>query len=213
MTSTIVNFIVERYLANFLEINTSQTTASIWSGIVEMQNLKIKPEIFQTMNLPYLELVNGYVGKLKLELQMPRFYLYPIKVYVDKVFFHARQKNIDKLNKDKEIEGMETYKQSQLINSEQLTNQVSQLQNEGPGMIQQIMNNIQIIINDVVFRFDDSVSYHKVPYSLGIILGGIIIQTTRSNYQLPKDPNEQIPYEEINYKVIKIDNLYFYGLL
>ena len=206
MTSSIVNFIVERYLANFLEINTSQTTASIWSGTVEMQNLKIKPEIFQTMNLPYLELVNGYVGKLKLELQMPRFYLYPIKVYVDKVFFHARQKNIDKLNKDKEIEGMEAYKQSQLINTEQLTNQVSQLQNEGPGMVQQIMNNIQIIINDVVFRFDDSVSYHKVPYSLGIILGGIIIQTTRSDYQLPKDPNEQIPYEEINYKVIKIDN-------
>ena len=169
MTSSIVNFIVERYLANFLEINTSQTTASIWSGTVEMQNLKIKPEIFQTMNLPYLELVNGYVGKLKLELQMPRFYLYPIKVYVDKVFFHARQKNIDKLNKDKEIEGMEAYKQSQLINTEQLTNQVSQLQNEGPGMVQQIMNNIQIIINDVVFRFDDSVSYHKVPYSLGII--------------------------------------------
>ena len=197
MTSSIVNFIVERYLANILEINTSQTTASIWSGTVEMQNLKIKPEIFQTMNLPYLELVNGYVGKLKLELQMPRFYLYPIKVYVDKVFFHARQKNIDKLNKDKEIEGMETYKQSQLINSEQLTNQVSQLQNEGPGMVQQIMNNIQIIINDVVFRFDDSVSYHKVPYSLGIILGGIIIQTTRSDYQLPKDPNEQIPYEKI----------------
>ena len=101
---------------------------------------------------------------------------------------------------------MEAYKQSQLINTEQLTNQVSQLQNEGPGMVQQIMNNIQIIINDVVFRFDDSVSYHKVPYSLGIILGGIIIQTTRSDYQLPKDPNEQIPYEEINYKVIKIDN-------
>ena len=206
MTSTIVNFIVERYLANFLEINTSQTTASIWSGIVEMQNLKIKPEIFQTMNLPYLELVNGYVGKLKLELQMPRFYLYPIKVYVDKVFFHARQKNIDKLNKDKEIEAMELYKQSQLTNVEQLNNQVSQLQNEGPGMVQQIMNNIQIIINDVVFRFDDAVSYPKIPYSLGMILGGIVIQTTRSDYKLPKDPNEQIPYKEINYKVIKIDN-------
>ena len=146
MTSSIVNFIVERYLANILEINTSQTTASIWSGTVEMQNLKIKPEIFQTMNLPYLELVNGYVGKLKLELQMPRFYLYPIKGYVDKVFFHARRKNIDKLNKDKEIEAMELYKQSQLTNVEQLNNQVSQLQNEGPGMVQQIMNNIQIII-------------------------------------------------------------------
>ena len=36
-----------------------------------------------------------------------------------------------------------------------------------------------------------------ISYSLGIILGGIIIQTTRSDYQLQKDPNEQIPYEKI----------------
>ena len=82
-------------LINLLrKINTSQTTASKWSGTVEMENLKIKPERFQTMNFPYLELVNRYIGKLKLEFQMPRFFLYPLKVYVDKVFFHARQKNI-----------------------------------------------------------------------------------------------------------------------
>ena len=121
MTSTILNFIVDRYLANFIEINTSQIKASIWSGIVEMQNLKIKSEIFQTMNLPYLELVNGYIGKLRLELSMPRFYLYPIKVYVDKIFFHARQKDIDKLNKEEEIKNLEIYKQSKLLNQEQLT--------------------------------------------------------------------------------------------
>ena len=47
MTSTIINFIVERYLANILEIDTTQTTASIWSGTVEMSNLKIKPQIFE----------------------------------------------------------------------------------------------------------------------------------------------------------------------
>ena len=99
MTSSIINFIVERYLANILEINTSQTNASIWSGLVEMNNVKIKPEIFQTLNLPYLKLINGYIGKLKLQLQMPRFYLYPIQVHIEKIFFHACQKNVDKLDK------------------------------------------------------------------------------------------------------------------
>ena len=210
MTSTILNFIVDRYLANFIEINTSQTKASIWSGIVEMQNLKIKNEIFQTMNLPYLELVNGYVGKLRLELSMPRFYSHPIKVYVDKIFFHARQKNIDKLNKDEEIKNLEIYKQSKLLNQEQLTDQVNQLKNEGAGMVQQIMNNLQIEIGDIVFRFDDEMSNPKVPYSLGIILGKVIIHTTRSDYKLPKDLNENIPYEEINYKLIKVDNFSIY---
>ena len=123
MTSTIINFIVERYLANILEIDTTQTTASIWSGTVEMSNLKIKPQIFESLNLPYLELVNGYVGKLSVKMSMPRFYLYPIKVYVDKVFFHAKQKNIDKLNEYEEIKGMETYKNSKLLNAEQLSDE------------------------------------------------------------------------------------------
>ena len=186
MTSTIINFIVERYLANILEIDTSQTAASLWSGTVEMSNLKIKQEIFENLNLPYLELVNGYVGKLSLKMSMPRFYLYPIKVYVDKVFFHARQKNIDKLNQYEEIKGMESYKLSKLLNAEQLSDEVNQLKNESPGMVQQIINNLQIDIGEIIFRFDDAVSYPKVPFSLGIMLKRMVIQPTTDKFELSK---------------------------
>ena len=206
MTSSIINFIVERYLANILEINTSQTNASIWSGLVEMNNVKIKPEIFQTLNLPYLKLINGYIGKLKLQLQMPRFYLYPIQVHIEKIFFHACQKNVDKLDKQTEINGMEYYKTSKLLTQEQLIDQLNQLKSENVGYFQQIMNNIQITIEDIVFRYDDDVSFPKIPYSLGIILNKMFIRTTRDNFILPQDEYEQIPYAEINYKLIQIKN-------
>ena len=206
MTSSIINFIVERYLANILEINTSQTNASIWSGLVEMNNVKIKPEIFQTLNLPYLKLINGYIGKLKLQLQMPRFYLYPIQVHIEKIFFHACQKNVDKLDKQTEINGMEYYKTSKLLTQEQLIDQLNQLKSENVGYFQQIMNNIQITIEDIVFRYDDDVSFPKIPYSLGIILNKMFIRTTRDDFILPEDEYEQIPYAEINYKLIQIKN-------
>ena len=107
MTSSIINFIVEKYLSNIVEINPEKTKSSLWSGTVEMSNLKIKREISETIDLPYCELVNGYIGKLTIQLQLPRFYLYPIKVNIDKVFFHARQKKLDKLNKEEEIKGIE----------------------------------------------------------------------------------------------------------
>ena len=97
MTSSIINFIVDKYLSNILEINKEQTKSSIWKGEFEMSNLKIKPEIFTNLNLPYFELVNGYIGTLKIKLQFPRFYLYPIIVNIDKVFFHARQKKIRRI--------------------------------------------------------------------------------------------------------------------
>ena len=125
MTSSIINWIVDKYLSNILEINQEETKSSLWSGEFEMSNLKIKPEIFTNMNLPYFELVNGYVGKMKISLSLPRFYLYPIKVEIDKVFFHAKQKKLETLNKKTEIENMETYKNSQLQSLEELTNEVN----------------------------------------------------------------------------------------
>ena len=79
-----------------------------------MSNLKIKREIFETIDLPYCELVNGYIGNLLIKIQLPRFYAYPIRVVIDKVFFHARQKHLDKLNKEDEIKGIENYKNSAL---------------------------------------------------------------------------------------------------
>ena len=110
MTSNIINWIIDKYLSNILEINKEQTKSSVFSGEIEMSNLKIKREIFAILNLPYFELVQGYVGRLKIKVQLPRFYLYPIKVEVDKVFFHVKQKALISLNKETEIKNLEIYK-------------------------------------------------------------------------------------------------------
>jgi len=45
MSKSIINWVIDKYLSNILEINKEQTKSSIWSGVVEMSNLKIKPEI------------------------------------------------------------------------------------------------------------------------------------------------------------------------
>ena len=210
MTSSIINWIVDKYLSNILEINQEETKSSLWSGEFEMSNLKIKPEIFTNMNLPYFELVNGYVGKMKISLSLPRFYLYPIKVEIDKVFFHAKQKKLETLNKKTEIENMETYKNSQLQSLEELTNEVNNLQNEGtPGMTSQIINNLEIIINDICFRFDDELSYNLIPFTFGLLLKNIKIKTVDKNFQEAEE-GETIPFGEINHKKVEMTNLSMY---
>ena len=208
MTSSIINFIVEKYLSNIVEINPEKTKSSLWSGTVEMSNLKIKREIFETIDLPYCELVNGYIGKLTIQLQLPRFYLYPIKVNIDKVFFHARQKKLDKLNKEEEIKGIENYKNSKLQSVEEFKSEINQFQNEAPGMTTQIINNLQITINDIVVRFDDEISYEKMPFTFGILMKSLKICTTNDKYEFKE--GENIPYGEINYKIIQLNNLSVY---
>ena len=66
MTSSIVNYIIENYLSNIFEINPEQTKASLWAGTVELNNIKFKKDIFTSLNLPYIELEEGYIGYLKI---------------------------------------------------------------------------------------------------------------------------------------------------
>ena len=207
MTSSIINFIVEKYLSNIVEINPEKTKSSLWSGTFEMNNLKIKKEIFETIDLPYCELVNGYIGTLTIKLQLPRFYLYPIKVYIDKVFFHARQKQLDKLNKNDELKGMENYKKSKLQSAEEFKCEINKLKNEEPGMVTQMINNVQITINDICVRFDDEISCPEIPFTFGILMKNIFIRTTDSTFEIKEDENSNIPYNEINHKVIRLNNL------
>ena len=124
MTSSIINWIVDKYLSNILEINQDETKSSLWSGEFEMSNLKIKPEIFTNMNLPYFELVHGYVGKMKISLSLPRFYLYPIKVEIDNIFIHTKQKKVNDLSKKEEIKLMENNKKDKLKNDEEFSIQM-----------------------------------------------------------------------------------------
>lgn len=227
MTSTILNFIFDKFLSNFLEIDTSKTAVSIFNGLIELENLKIKNEVFQNYNLPYLELVHGYVGNMHIEMNMPFFYNHPIKVIINKIFFHARQKNINKLQKKEELKNLLEYKKKKLLNTEQLFAEIDEVKrqnkenakrkikfakdgSEDAGLIEKIINNILIEINDVIFRFDDSISYKEVPFSFSIILNRIIVRSTKSNYEIPKNLDEVIPFQEINYKVAMVENFSVY---
>ena len=223
MASSILNLVFENFLSNIVEIDTSKTNFSLFSGQIELNNLKIKDEIFQKLNLPFIEVAHGYVGSIKINLQMPFFYNHAIKVFIDKIFFHARMKNINKLKKEDEIKNMQNLKQSQLLSAEQIIAQVEDVkkQNEEqakkntdekkePGLVQKIINNLFVEINDIVFKLDDEISYPEIPYSLGIILDNIQVRSTRSDFKIPTDPDEVIPYEEINFKVVAIDNFSVY---
>ena len=210
MTSSLMNFLVEKYLSNFVEIDTSQTKASIFSGIINLKNLKIKQEIFKSINLPYFEVVNGYIGNLLIKLKMPRFYKYPINVEVDKVFIHIRQIKIDKKMKDEEIKSMEEYKYRVLKDEEELRQNWENVGKEESNIFQQIMNDLQIEIKQVIIHIDDTISYKAVPYTLGLILNKLVIKTTKKNYDLEENITENILQQKIKYKVFNVDNFSIY---
>ena len=205
-----MNFIIEKYLSNFVEIDASQTKASIFSGIIKLKNLKIKNEIFETINLPYFEVVHGFIGNLTIKLTMPRFYKYPIHVEIEKLFIHVKQKSINKILKEDVIKAMEDYKKKLLLNEEELRKNWENVDNEEPGIFLQIINDLQIEIKEVVFHYEDTISYKRVPFTLGIILNKIIIKSSNKNEEnknLRARITEKLFYSDIKYKIFNIENL------
>ena len=206
MTSSIFNFVIDKFASQFLTIDPAQTKTSIFSGLLEISNVRIKPEIFTFFNVPFLELVHGYIGKLTVKMSFPRFLSNPIKVKIEKVFFHARSKEIKKLNKEHEIQNMENYKNSKLQSAEELLAEVNKIQSESPSYATQIINNLQISVSDICIRFDDEISNPKIPFSFGILMKDFFLRSTDEKYtiDLPEDSN--VPYSEVNRKIIKLTN-------
>ena len=210
MASSIINWIIDKYLNNILEINKDLTKSSIFTGEIQMANLKIKPEIFTILNLPFFELVHGYVGKLRIKAKMPRIHLHPIKVEVENVFFHAKQKKLSNIKKEGEIKFMEGFKNNQLTILEEFKNELNNFEDElNPNMVSKIINNIEIYISNICIRFDDEISYELTPFCFGILIKNIKLKS------VDKDFNEvegkySIPFGEINNKIIQIDNFSVY---
>ena len=214
MTSTLINFIIDNFLSNFIEIDKSQTYASLWSGVLELKNLKIKKESFSYINLPYFILEKGYIGKIKIEISMPFFYSNPINISINDIFIFSKQKDINHLNEQEEIKSMKDFKNKKLISDEQIFNKLEEIKNEEPSLITQIINNINISINNFVLRFEDSISNPENPFSFGIILKKFKIKSTNEDFEILNDTmNENNEVKEnlnidFTYKLISIHNLY-----
>ena len=170
MASNLINFVVDNFLSKFIEIDKSQTYASLWSGVLELKNLKIKKESFSYINLPYFVLESGYIGKIRIEIKMPFFYSNPIIIVINDIFILAKQKDINHLKDEEEKKAMKDLKNKKLISDEEIFNKLEEIENQEPTIFSQILNNINININNFVLRFEDSISNPENPFSFGIIL-------------------------------------------
>ena len=185
MSNSIVNFIIDTYLSSLIEIDTKSVKASLFKGTVSLSNLKLKPSFFDNMNLPNINILNGYIGALDIKVSVPLFYKNPIKVTISKVFFNVQQRNLNNLSEKDEIARMEKRKMNNLNNIEGIGIYLEKYMKEATEskmtMCQNIISNLDIEINDVFFRFEDSVTSSKTAHVMGIVIKNIRISPTENN--------------------------------
>jgi vacuolar protein sorting-associated protein 13A/C len=78
--------ILNKYLGKFFcGFDSRNLSVGVWSGYLVIENVSLKPEVLQKMELP-VELVYSCVGRLEIRLNWPRMTTQPIEVLLDKVF-------------------------------------------------------------------------------------------------------------------------------
>ena len=210
----IINSLVSNYLADYLEINLEKTKTSLLSGTVELSGVKFKKNLFQTLNLPYLELEDGFIGKINAKLSLPRFYLYPINLFVDQIYVKVRPKNVNKISEEEILKTFEIYKKKKLKEFEELMNikfsylfEDAQKSDKKTGtykLIENIINNLHINIKKVVIIFDDCISSPENPFTFGVTLNKLFIESTSRDFTEIKEQDKSLPFK---YKKLSISSL------
>jgi len=217
MTSWIINYIIDKYLNEFLEIDSEKTDAKILKdGQIEFGNVKIKRDFLNSLNMPYFEFKEAFIGKFIANINFSllrldyHFENYPIYVILDEVFIFVKQKGLSDWSEEKKIKEMENFKNFTLQQLEDvyvqyLKNLSENTENE---FVKKIYHNLNFSISNIVFRFEDEKSDPNKPYSLGLIVSNIVSKPTKKDFDVHS--TDDVPYSRFNHKIIIIKGLSFF---
>lgn len=187
LVANLLNRFLGIYVKNF---DAKQLNVGIWSGDVKLRNLELRREALDQLRLP-LNVVEGHLGELTLSIPWSNLRGKPVKVEIEDVFLLAAPKEDADYDPEEEerrahalkmekIEGAEIIKER---NSEGMS-QEEQRRNQSftQSMITAVVDNLQISIKNVHFRYEDSVASPGHPFSVGLTLKELSAVSTDSEW-------------------------------
>lgn len=217
MTSWIVNYVIDKYLNHILEVDSNVTDASIFKdGQIEFGNVKIKQEFLKTLNMPFFEFKETFIGKftakiyyslLRMDLKIEN---HPIYIVLDEVFVLVKQKGMSDWSEEQKTKEMENFKNFKLQEWEDAYKQylMNMAEAAESDFVKKIIHNLNISISNIVIRFEDEISNPSNPYSLGLVISNLVSKPTNASFDINSD--EEIPYADINHKILILKGLYLF---
>ncbi|CED84268.1 Vacuolar protein sorting-associated protein [Phaffia rhodozyma] len=189
----LVSGLLNKFLAPYVEnLNTDQLNISLWSGEVALKGLKLKREALDKFRLP-VDVIEGHLGTLRLSVPYSALGTKPVSIYIEDVYLLAVPSGQNKSTPEEDEKREQAAKQERLDAAEafDLKSQVSgaggaeeQKKNESAlaGMIQNIVNNVQITIKNIHVRYEDKLSTPEHPFAIGATLAEFKAISTDENW-------------------------------
>lgn len=228
MFEGVITGVLNQFLGQFLEgFNTNDLKLSIWSGNVDLNNVRIKSSGLDFLNLP-IEIKSGYVSKLFINANWRKLTSQPVRVIIDGVYASVQTRknfNIDqkqaleaaiknkiaalKANEDiklqLELQKYIQHQHKQQNNNSSDNDDKQEQQSAAARYISKIIENLQIQVQNIHIAYEDVVESQNV--QIGVCLGGLNVQTTDEQWQ-----NKYIDAtQQYSYKLVSLSQLFVYS--
>ncbi|GKZ27080.1 hypothetical protein AbraCBS73388_003718, partial [Aspergillus brasiliensis] len=187
LVANLLNRTLGMYIKNF---DGRQLNIGIWSGDVKLHNLELRREALDQLRLP-LNVVEGHVGELTLSIPWSNLRGKPVKVDIEDVFLLAAPKEDQDYDPEEEEKRAHHLKMEKIESAEMLKerntegmSQEEQRRNQSftQSLVTAVVDNLQISIKNVHFRYEDSISSPDHPFALGVTLKELSAVSTDSEW-------------------------------
>ncbi|CDW82625.1 ph domain containing protein [Stylonychia lemnae] len=190
----------------------------IWNGNILLENLKIKPNVFENHGLP-LRLKFGKIKKLSIKVPWTRLTSSPVELTLETLYLVVVPKHqdeweiIDNWSFQYKKKLLDEFTQIMAANLKLALQSKKDQKEDGyvDRLVTKIVDNLQLRIQNIHIRYEDSVSMPGRFHSQGFTLKELSINTTNGNwdstfYDRMMKENKDKPI----YKRLKIDGLAIY---
>lgn len=186
MLEGLVSWVLNNYLGKYVEnLNAAQLSIALLSGEVELEQLPLRRDALRHLGVP-VEIRAGFIGKARLQVPVRALRSAPWVIAVEKLYVVAgpvRLENWDNgaerlAEHERKLSALDTLEacwRNEMDNgtATYYSSSYSSWLNYGTGVISDIVENLQLRINDVHIRYEDT----EQQVACGLLVRSLSAQT------------------------------------
>lgn len=180
-------WVLNNYLGKYVEnLNTDQLSVALLSGKVELENLPLRKDALRHLGLP-VEVRAGFIGKVQLQVPVRQIRSAPWIISIERVYVVVAPVNLDEWDSGVEAAIAHERKVSLLdaVEAQWRAEREAQDPNYyatsysswlsyGTGLLANIVENLQLKINDVHFRYEDTATVSpSMAFACGLTISSL----------------------------------------
>ncbi|KAF0711219.1 hypothetical protein As57867_005338, partial [Aphanomyces stellatus] len=176
----------------YVDLQEDILKVNVWEGQVELRDLAVKCQAFDAMceGLP-ISVRSGCIGYFKLQVPLMNLGAQPIQIHIKDIFLLLRPRPPSSTTTDSSVT---TDAKLYLLKAKRATLQALEMEQEkDPSqttsnssffshLITKLVDNIQVHVERVHVRIEDSLSDPQAPYSCGITIDEMVIKSTDESW-------------------------------